>query len=173
MTDQELISGCLEGSRKHQRMLYDRFAAPRAEAEDILQDGFVTVFRNMATFKGQGALGGWIRKIMVNTALMQFRSNKNHRQNMELSAAEYYVGSDENIFAHISAQELMEMIQTLPAGCRIIFNLYAVEGFSHIEIAEKLEISVGTSKSQFSRARTLLVKKIAIEESKTNEKALW
>ena len=175
MTDSELIVGCLDGSKRHQKALYDRFApymmgvcmryaASEDEAEDLLQEGFVTVFRKLGSFEGRGELGGWMRKIFLNTALMNFRKVKHMQQQMELEAGRHAIDEGEDPFAHASAADLMRMMQELPAGARLVFNLYAVEGFEHHEIAEQLGISVGTSKSQYSRARMLLREKIEKEE---------
>lgn len=167
MNESDLIAGCLKGSSRHQRALYDqyagrmmglcmRYASSEAEAEDILQEGFVTVFRKMDTWSGTGELGAWIRKVIVNTALMQYRRSKKHRFQMDLSDVEYQLQADDNVLQQLSAADLMQMVQRLPAGCRLVFNLYAVEGYNHREIGEEMGISVGTSKSQFSRARHLL-----------------
>lgn len=175
MTDSELIVGCLDGSKRHQKALYDRYApymmgvcmryaSSEAEAEDLLQDGFVTVFRKLESFQGRGELGGWMRKIFLNTALMNFRKVKHMQQQMELEAGRYAQDEGEDPFSQASAADLMRMMQALPTGARMVFNLYAVEGFEHHEIAEQLGISIGTSKSQYSRARALLREKIEKEE---------
>jgi RNA polymerase sigma-70 factor (ECF subfamily) len=167
MNESELIAGCLKGSSRHQRALYDqfsgrmmglcmRYAPSEAEAEDILQEGFVTVFRKLDTYSGTGELGAWIRKVLLNTALMHYRRNKKHRFQLDLSDVEYQMQATDNVMQQISASDLMKMVQRLPAGCRMVFNLYAVEGFNHREIGEEMGISTGTSKSQFSRARYLL-----------------
>ena len=175
MTDSDLIVGCLDGSRRHQKALYDRYApymmgvcmryaSSEAEAEDLLQDGFVTVFRKLGSFEGRGELGGWMRKIFLNTALMNFRKTKHLLQQMEMEAGRYAIDAGEDPFDQASAADLMRLMQELPAGARLVFNLYAVEGFEHHEIAEQLGISTGTSKSQYSRARSLLREKIEKEE---------
>ncbi len=179
MTENELLEGCLKGKAKYQRELYYRFADSmmgvcmrysknQDDAQDILQDGFVTVFRKLDTYSAKGALGGWIRKIMVNTALMHFRKNKKHNLYVELDDASISLASDDDAISTISAEELMYKIQQLPDGYRMVFNLYAIEGFNHQEIGELLNISAGTSKSQFSRARGFLKK--LIEEEKKAEK---
>lgn len=175
MTDRDLIAGCLDGSKRHQKALYDRYApymmgvcmryaASEAEAEDLLQDGFVTVFRKLGSFEGRGELGGWMRRIFVNTALMNFRKTRQLQQQAELEAARQAADSSEDPFAKVAAADLMRMMQALPAGARMVFNLYAVEGFEHHEIAEQLGVSIGTSKSQYSRARALLREQIEKEE---------
>ena len=175
MTDQELLAGCLEASNKHQKALYDKFApymmgvcmryaGSEEEAEDLLQEGFVTVFRNLEKFEGRGELGAWMRKIFLNTALMHFRKTKHLQQQLELEGQAYKIESGEDPLAVLSARELMQMMQKLPAGARMVFNLYAVEGFEHPEIAAQMAISVGTSKSQYSRARQLLRDQLEKEE---------
>ena len=179
MTDEELVKGCIENKPLTQRALYDRFsrkmmgvclryADGRDEAEDILQNGFIKVFENIESFKGSGSLEGWIRKIMVNTALNNYRQNKANRLKVDLDAVEYMLPGDNHVSSAIDAKELMKTIQQLPTGFRTVFNLFAIEGYSHKEIADQLNISEGTSKSQYSRARTYLQKALKIEE-KYNE----
>jgi RNA polymerase sigma factor (sigma-70 family) len=179
MTDAELIEGCSKGSRNHQRALYERYsalmmgvcmryAANEEEAEDILQDGFVTVFGKINTFAGRGELGAWMRKVFLNTALMAYRKNKARLLQTDVDTLSYSLDSGEDLFAKVAAQDLMYMIQQLPTGARVIFNLYAVEGHEHHEIAEQLGISVGTSKSQYSRARQLLREMIELEAQRVH-----
>lgn len=179
MTDAELIEGCSKGSRNHQRALYERYsalmmgvcmryAANEEEAEDILQDGFVTVFGKINTFAGRGELGAWMRKVFLNTALMAYRKNKARLLQTDVDTLSYSLDSGEDLFSKVAAQDLMYMIQQLPSGARVIFNLYAVEGHEHHEIAEQLGISVGTSKSQYSRARQLLREMIELEAQRVH-----
>lgn len=175
MTDAELLAGCLEESRKHQKALYEKFApymmgvcmryaASEAEAEDLLQEGFVTIFKKLDTFAGRGDLGAWMRKIFLNTALMNYRKTKHLNEQLDLGSQAYHIESGEDPLETLSAIELMQMMQSLPAGARMVFNMYAVEGFEHPEIAAQMGISVGTSKSQYSRARKLLREKLENEE---------
>ncbi|MEM0997672.1 MAG: sigma-70 family RNA polymerase sigma factor [Bacteroidota bacterium] len=177
MDESELIAGCLKGSKRHQKALYDlfsgrmmglcmRYAASEEEAEDILQEGFVTVFRKIDTYQGTGELGAWVRKVVLNAALMNYRRNKKHRFQVDIDEVVHQPATDDNIFQQLSARDLLAMVQLLPARCRMVFNLYAVEGYNHREIGEQLEISVGTSKSQFSRARHLLKEMIAHESNR-------
>ena len=140
-----------------------RYSSTEVDAEDILQDSFVTVFRKLDTFKGEGALGGWIRRITVNTALMNYRKNKKTKLYAEIEEAGIDLVSNDNVFDDISARYLMGLVQSLPEGYRMVFNLYGIEGYKHHEIAEKLGISEGTSKSQYSRARKMLMEKIKSE----------
>ncbi len=179
MTDNELINGCLEGSLRHQRELYNhyapkmmgicmRYAGSEEEAEDMLQEGFLTVFHRIGSFAGRGELGAWIRKVMVNSALMYLRKTKKFQMQTELEEVDFFLESNESLFSHLSAADLMQMIQCLPAGYRTVFNLYAVEGWNHREIGEKLGISISTSKSQYSRSRKILRKMIETEAANSN-----
>jgi RNA polymerase sigma-70 factor (ECF subfamily) len=168
LTDHELVQGVLEGSPTHQAALYQqysvpmfrvllRFARDRAEAEDMLQDGFVRVFRDLKQFRGDGALGGWIRRIMVNTALSQLRKQRDFiRDTSDFSPFENMFRTEEDFAANMDAETLLTYLQKLPPGYRAVFNLYAIEGFSHEEIANQLGISIGTSKSQLYKAREYL-----------------
>jgi RNA polymerase sigma factor (sigma-70 family) len=136
-----------------------RYASDSTEAEDVLQEGFVKVFQHLANFKKEGSFEGWVRRIMVNTAL-----EKHRKKNIMYPVAELYPVSKnmktEDIESNISAQELMGLIQKLSPGYRTVFNLYAIEGYSHQEIADQLGISEGTSKSQLARARNVLQEEV-------------
>ena len=143
-----------------------RYGKDRAEAEDMLQDGFIKVFTDLHQYKSSGALGGWIRKVIVNVALMHIRKKRVLFSVTEISDLSNELRTDENIFAEINAKALTKIIQQLPDGYRTVFNLYAIEGFSHKEIGEKLKISVGTSKSQLSKAKAMLrmmIEKIMVD----------
>jgi len=169
-SDQELVSGVLQGSSTHQTALYRQFSVPmfrvllryakdRAEAEDMLQDGFVRVYRDMGQFRGEGALGGWIRRIMVNTALSHLRKQRDFVRDVpDFNVFESKFHTEEDFASNLDAQTLMSYLQRLPPGYRTVFNFYAIEGFSHEEIAEQLGISIGTSKSQLFKAREFLKK---------------
>lgn len=169
-SDQELVSGVLQGSPAHQTALYRQFSVPmfrvllrfsrdKSEAEDMLQDGFVRVYRDMVQFRGDGALGGWIRRIMVNTALSHLRKQRNFVKDVpDFSVFEAKFHTEEDFASNLDAQTLLGYLQRLPPGYRAVFNLYAIDGFSHEEIAEKLGITIGTSKSQLFKAREYLKK---------------
>lgn len=146
-----------------------RYAANEDEAEDILQEAFIQAFRKLEMYDGKGALGGWLRKITINKALEQYRKNKSIRNIKDGYANELDdpIASD-SVFDQLNLESLLSKIQELPLGYRTIFNLYAVEGFTHREIAETLNIAEGTSKSQFSRARKLLIEMITSEEETEN-----
>ena len=171
MTDEQIVDGCIKKNALAQKFLYDKFsrkmmgvclryAESEQEAEDILQNGFITVFGSLESFKGSGSFEGWIRKIMVNTALTNIRKNKKFKQNIALDNVEFMIPSSNHMGSDFDARDLLKIIQTLPTGSRTVFNLYAIEGYSHSEIGEMLNISEGTSKSQYSRARAYLQKVI-------------
>ncbi len=133
-----------------------RYAKNREDAADILQDAFVKVFLNLKSFKGEGSFEGWIKRIMINTALKHYRKNLRFRDESDIEAA-YDISFDNQIISRIAAAELIGYVQLLPDGYRTIFNLYAIEGYQHNEISGMLGISEGTSKSQLSRARNFLI----------------
>ena len=178
LSQQRLIQGCQKGQASAQRALYDRFAPKmlavcyryardRDDAEDMLQEGFIKVFQKIGRYDERGSLEGWIRRIMVNTAIDHLRRQKNHQQNLEINEAVTEEVA-ETALDHLEAEFLMELIQTMPEGYRVIFNLYAIEGYSHAEIAERLSVSESTSRSQYTRARSWLKKRVreAYMESK-------
>ena len=166
-----LVKACLEGNREAQRTLYEslspkmfpvclRYMGNREEAEDVLQEGFVTLFSKLDSYSGKGSLEGWARKIFVNTALMQLRKNDVLKESEDLEGAWDVSSQDPTIIQNIGYQELLEIIESLPPGFRTVFNMYVIEGYSHKEIGEALGISENTSRSQLQRARMILQKKI-------------
>ncbi|MDX1907788.1 MAG: RNA polymerase sigma factor [Bacteroidia bacterium] len=170
--ESDIIRGCLSGDRTAQRQLYDRYKNPmfvqclryagsREEAEDMLHEGFVKVYRDLHQFSGQGPLGAWIRRVIVNTALQQLRKNQRLVQTSDIDKAPD-PGQDDPVILNFEshAQELIRILQSLPVGYRTVLNLYVMEGFSHQEIAEQLGISISTSKTQLLRAKELLRKKL-------------
>ncbi len=167
MTDQDLIKECIDNNPKAQKELYDRFASKmmgvsyryansQEEAKDILQDAFIKVFGRIGSFKKEGSLEGWIRRIVVNTALDNIRKRKKDKQNVSLTEAEHLASNKDYIIENLSAEDLLQMLKTIPIGYRTVFNLYAIEGYSHKEIADSLGITENTSKSQYSRAKAFL-----------------
>lgn len=173
-TDKELVEGCLKNDRKFQEMLYRKYARKmygiclsytndRDSAQDILQDGFIKVFKNIKGFGGKGSLEGWIRRIITNTAIDYFRNRARINQLLDFQDDEKDTEISNNVMVNINTENIIQQLQKIPEGARVIFNLYAVEGYSHKEISEKLQISEGTSKSQFQRARQLLQKLLADE----------
>lgn len=176
-TDPQLISGCKKGDRALQKALYEtyaprlmavamRYASCEEEAEDILQEAMVKVFRSIENFRGDSHLYYWMKRIVVNTALNAIRSKVSFLSISDKSAQEVDYGWD--AIDSYSLDELMGLIQSLPNGCRMVFNLYVIEGYKHEEISEQLGISVGTSKSQLSRAKSLLQEKLRIEELRSH-----
>ena len=144
-----------------------RYSANEQEAEDLLQDSFLKAFGKIKSYKNEGVLGGWLRKLTLNTALEYYRKNKNAKQTFELS--EHSDLTDDGAVEQLELEDLLLKIQKLPTGFRTVFNLYAVEGYNHREIGKLLDISDGTSKSQYSRARTMLKNMIATEEEIENK----
>lgn len=169
MIDQrQLIKECLRGNSMAQKQLYDTFAETMlgicyrytkslADAEDVLQEGFIKVFRNLHTYRQEGELGGWIRMIMVNTALNYLKKKKEYQYDMSFLSEPLHPVSNDNPEITLRTKQLAELIRQLPTGYQTIFNLHAVEGFSHVEIGKMLGISEGTSRSQYMRARNLLI----------------
>lgn len=166
-----LVKACLKGDAEAQRALYDslspkmfpvclRYMSSREEAEDVLQEGFVTLFSKLDSYSGAGSFEGWARKIFVNTALMQLRKNDVLKESEDLEGAWDISSQDPTVIQNIGYQELLEIIESLPPGFRTVFNMYVIEGYSHKEIGEALGISENTSRSQLQRARMILQKKI-------------
>lgn len=172
MSDDELIKGCIRENRHCQRALYERFAGKmmtvcvrytrhRLEAEDILQEGFIKVFNNISKFRGKGSFEGWIRRIMINTALSNY--NKSSFKKELIGLEDYQSGVEQpKAIQNLTADEIMAVINTLPDGYKIVFNLYVIEEYSHKEIAEMLDITPSTSRSQLVKARRMLQKKIIL-----------
>lgn len=178
LSEKELIEGCRKGGRASQQALYDmyckkmmvvclRYSKSTPEAEDILQEGFVKVFQGMDGFRQDAKLETWITRIMVNTALNHHRKKLYLFPMVDIEKAQLTESSISLEGLHFS--ELLVMIQSLPQGCQIVFNMFAMEGYGHKEIAEKLGISEGTSKSQYARARVLLQEKIKRESRQAKQ----
>jgi RNA polymerase sigma factor (sigma-70 family) len=172
LTEDELIKGCIRDEASCQKAVFDRYAGRmlgvchryarnHADAEDILQDAFIKVFSKIKQFKSEGSFEGWIRKIVVNTAIKKYSLA---RYNKELNSYEIndsiQPAIDPVAYGHLSEKDLLALINNLPDGYRLIFNLYVLEGFQHDEIAEMLGIQPGTSRSQLVKARLMLQKQI-------------
>jgi RNA polymerase sigma factor (sigma-70 family) len=166
-TDKELIERCLENDSRAQEFFYKRFsrrmygvclrfARNTLEADDILQEGFIKVFSFLKDFRHDGSLEGWVRRTIVNTAINYYNSKQNEWNETSIDKAESYQSVTEDILDKISTADLLQLIHELPEGYRMVFNLYVIEGYNHQEIAEMLNISENTSKSQLSRARMAL-----------------
>jgi RNA polymerase sigma-70 factor (ECF subfamily) len=164
----KLVKDSLKSKPEAQRQLYEHFAQQMlgvcfrytksiADAEDILQEGFVKVFRHLHQYNFEGELGAWIRKIMVNTALNYLKKNKRYQYDLSFEDLALHPVSNDDPQANLQTKELVELIRQLPIGFQTIFNLHAVEGYSHVEIARMLGITDGTSRSQYARARVLLI----------------
>jgi len=173
-SDTELVEGCIAGKSAVQRALYERFAgrmlgvcqryaADHMEAEDVLHLAFMKVFTKMDSYRG-GVLEGWIRTICVREAINQYHAKKRQKINYGQEENAPTEETPADALSTLSLQDLQRLIETLPEGARIIFNLYAIEGFDHNEIAQMLHISSGTSKSQLSRARKLLQERLQAHE---------
>jgi len=164
--EKDLVAGCLRLDRRYQEELYQKYTkkmygiclgytADRDAAQDMLQEGFMKVFSRLKSFEGEGSLEGWVRKVITNTAIDHFRKNARLNRLIDQNVEVSNTPTDE-LLGMITFEELLIFLKKLPEGARTIFNLYTVEGYSHKEIALKLEISEGTSKSQLNRARNLL-----------------
>jgi len=179
MSDQKIIEGCIKGKRKAYNMLYRKFAPlmlgicmryakDKSEAEDILQDGFIKVFSNISKFRMEGSFEGWIKRIMVNTSIDHFHKHRSMINPSDFDTIGDLGEPGYDMFENtkydeldISHDMLLSIIRNLPAGYRLVFNLYGIENFSHREIAEALGISISTSKTQLSKARKAIQKKIS------------
>jgi RNA polymerase sigma factor (sigma-70 family) len=169
--EQDLVSGCRRGEHKAQRSVYEknapqmlalclRYVHDRSEAEGVMVTGFLKVFDKIGQYSGEGSFEGWIRRIMVNESLLYLRQNKHAHMMVEVEAASREVQTDD-AYQQLAVDDLMALVRKLPEGYRTVFNLYAIEGYSHKEIAEQLNITENTSKSQLSRARGMLQQYVA------------
>jgi RNA polymerase sigma factor (sigma-70 family) len=176
MTDEELIDKCLKGDGRAQKMLFDKFArkmmsvclryvSDYEHAEDVLQDGFIKVFKNLDKFKHEGSFEGWIRRTMINTSLDYLRKGKNAPIDTDISEAEYLASDSEKSLSKLREEEIMALVQKMPTGYRTVFNLYAIEGYSHQEIADELGVTESTSKTQYKKARNYLMNIIIEREN--------
>ena len=166
ISESDLIEGCLRGDRKMQYALYERFApkmygvclryaANTEEAEDILQEGFIKVYKKISSYRGDGSFEGWIRRIFVNTAIEHFRK-KNYLQPITEQEESSIEGKYVSVLDSLAEKDIIQLVQQLSPGYRTVFNMYVVEGYTHKQIADILGISEGTSKSQLSRAKLIL-----------------
>lgn len=186
MTEDLMIAGCLNQHAASQEALYQRFsprmlgvcyrfAKNREDAEDMLQEGFIKVFAQIHQYRHEGALEGWIRRIMVHTCINSLKKNKKFSDTVDLAYAGNLVIREENVPAQLHAREIVESIRMLPLGYRTVLNLYAIEGYSHREIGQMLDIEESTSRSQYTRARALLedilIKKNILQPNRKNE--IW
>lgn len=181
MTEEAILQGCLENDTVAQRELYNRyspkmlsvcyrFAHNREDAEDMLQEGFIKVFSQIHTFQNKGAFEGWIRRIIVHTCINHLKKNKKFNESVDIIHATGVQVREESVPSIVQAKQVVECIRLLPIGYRTVLNLYAIEGYSHKEIAEMLDIEESTSRSQYTRAKQMLedilVKKKIIQRPK-------
>ena len=182
MDDRQLVKDCIREKPAAQKELYDLFAGPMlgicyrytksmADAEDVLQEGFVKVFKNLYQYKFEGELGGWIRRIMVNTAINYLKKNSRYQTELLFADDQLHAVTKDDPEVRMGAKELSELIRQLPTGYQTIFNLHVVEGYTHVEIGELLGIHEGTSRSQYARARGLLI--TWIENKNRDSKTEW
>ncbi len=174
LSEQEIIKRCIAGDQKAQEQLYQRyspkmwgvclrFAKSKMAAEDIMQEGFIRVFGKLDQYTGEGSFEGWIRRTIVNTAINHYKKNINHNKELDIDEVTIHNQIEPKVIDKLSVKELMGVIQQLPDGYRMVFNLFVVEGYSHKEIGEQLGITENTSKSQLSRARHVLQQQIRKE----------
>ncbi len=167
MTEEAILQGCLNNNAAAQKKLYEtysakmlavcyRYAHKREDAEDMLQEGFIKVFSQMQTFENRGAFEGWIRKIMVHTCINVLKRNKKFNESVDIIQANALRAKEDNIPSILQAKQVVECIRLLPMGYRTVLNLYAIEGYSHREIAGMLDIEESTSRSQYTRAKVML-----------------
>ena len=165
-SDEAIIEGCKTGNRLMQKMLFQKFSSKmlgiclryskdKQEAEDVMMEGFMIIFDKIKQFKNEGSFEGWMKRVMVNLAISNYRKNLKFYYSEDIADLEIeFTGA--NQIDKLSASEILATLQQLPPGYRLIFNLFVVEGYTHQDIADKLNISVGTSKSQLSKARKAL-----------------
>ena len=168
----KIIRLCLKNDRAAQKQLYEiyspvlfgiciRYVTESSDAEDILQEGFYKILTKISEFSGRGSFEGWMKRIMINTAITHYHKNKKHDYHYDISEIqEIKIEGNSYDTNNFTKDELIGVINKLPAGYKMVFNLYAIEGYKHKEIAEKLNVDINTSKSQYSRARKLLQKKL-------------
>ena len=167
MTEEAILQGCLNNNATAQKVLYEkyspkmlsvcyRYAHNREDAEDMLQEGFIKVFGQIHTFQNRGAFEGWIRRIVIHTCINNLKKNKRFNESVDLIHATSLQVMEETIPSIIQAKQVVECIRLLPIGYRTVLNLYAIEGYSHREIGEMLDIEESTSRSQYTRAKAML-----------------
>jgi len=171
MNEDILVKKCIEGDNRAQKKLFDLFAPKlfgvclrymkdHDLAQDTLQDGFVKIFTKLSDYNGKGSFEGWMRRITVNTCLDQLRKDQKLKVNTPIDDVSFLVKDNHWIEEQLTAKDLLKLVESLPDGYRVVFNMFAIEGYSHKEIAEQLNISENTSKSQFSRAKSHLRRKL-------------
>lgn len=169
MTDEEIVKGCIKEKRVSQDMLYNKYAGTlmvvcyrymdsQMDAEDVLQEGFVKIFDNISKFKFEGSLEGWMKRIMANTAINKLRKKDVLKGSQDTTTMDQ--AWDDGILDKLDGQKILDLIKELPVGYRTVFNMFAIEGYSHKEIADKLGIEEVSSRTQLSKAKKALQKKV-------------
>lgn len=172
--EQELVDKCLANDPYAQELLYRRYAAKmygiclryvrhREEASDILQEGFIRVFTNLKYYRGEGSFEGWVRRIIVNTAINYYKANTKYSRDLSVDEVSINSNIDNDALSRLSTEELLKVVQALPDGFRMVFNLFVIEGYDHKEIGQMLGITENTSKSQLHRAKAALQKMLLKE----------
>jgi RNA polymerase sigma factor (sigma-70 family) len=171
ISENDLIKGCIAGDRRMQEELYNRFAPKMYavclryannsnDAQDLLQEGFIKVYRNLHRFRAEGSFEGWVRRVFINSSIEHFRKKSSQLSTVSDKEENTIEDSDISALDSLAEKDIIHLIQELSPGYRTVFNLYVVEGYSHREIGELLGISEGTSKSQLARAKAILQKKV-------------
>jgi RNA polymerase sigma factor (sigma-70 family) len=171
MTEDAIIRGCLENKPAAQEALYRmycakmmavcyRYARNREDAEDMMQEGFIRIFQQMHQFMGKGSFEGWIRRIMIHTSINHLKKYKKFSDYVDVYDMSEYLIKEEQTTASLHSRDIIECIRSLPVGYKTVLNLFAIEGYTHKEIARILEIEESTSRSQYTRARNMLEKKL-------------
>ena len=166
-SEEEIIIECIKGNRKAEKHLYTKYSAlfyaiclrytqSREEAEDVLITGFTSIFESLPMYKKQGSFEGWMKRIMINTAINHYRANKKHLLDLDLEEIDTLNEISQKTYQDINIKDILNQIQRMPQGYKQIFNLYALEGYKHAEIAEMLNISESTSKTQYAKAKKWL-----------------
>jgi RNA polymerase sigma factor (sigma-70 family) len=177
--ESDLISGCIDGNRRMQEELYRRFsprmyavclryASSSEEAEDILQEGFIKIFKKLGSFRSEGSFEGWIRRVFVNTAIEHFRRRR-YLQPVTEKEENTIEGKYLSVLDELAEKDILDLVRQLSPGYRTVFNMYVVEGYTHKEIGDMLGISEGTSKSQLSRAKVILQEMVKTFLEQQNE----
>jgi RNA polymerase sigma factor (sigma-70 family) len=179
----QLVKDCIKQKRPAQKQLYELFAPIMLgvcyrytknldDAEDVLQEGFIKVYTHLTQFKQDGELGAWIRRIMVNTAITYLKKHSRYHSQMNFEHKALHVVVEEEANMNLNTADLVELIRKLPAGYQTIFNLVAMEGYNHLEVAAMLGINENTSRSQYSRARALLIRQMEALEKQNNARQI-
>jgi RNA polymerase sigma-70 factor (ECF subfamily) len=167
MTELQMLEGCKLNNISAQEVLYNkynakmlgvcyRYASNRADAEDMLQEGFIRIFTQLHQYRNEGSLEGWIRKVIVHTCINILKKNKKFSEYLDITHAENMEARQASVYSMMQTKHIIECIRMLPLGYKTVLNLYAIEGYSHKEIASILEIEEGTSRSQYARAKIML-----------------